>query len=138
MTDANPSIGLILDSYAMLAYLRSGVGALSVIETMQMATDNDELIGLPMPCLVSAADQVGLAALEPLTVNDDTVVLTDAADWPLIMAQYRMTGDLSAAAAAVARVQHQCWILTDRLGLYSHLPEGAAIPVDHRGIPGKD
>lgn len=122
-------ISLVLDTSAVLSFVRSSI---HVGEVIAEIADERGLAGIPLPCAVEAAQAaVDVDRLEVLLEHPDTVLLAeDVENWRALAALLPVTGEYSAACAALAAIDAERWVLSSRPELYAGVNDGAiAIPL---------
>lgn len=124
------SVALILDTSAVLSFVRSSI---HVGEVIAEAADEHRVTAIPLPCLVEAAQTaVDQDRLEVLAGHPDTVVLAeDPENWRALASLLAVTGEYPAACAVLAAIDVERWVLSARPQLYAGVNDGAlVIPID--------
>jgi len=119
-------IRIILDASAILAFCRESIHVGEVIAEL---ADEDCCFGVPVMCLAEASRAAADGDRLDLLVNHPAaVVLTvDPSSWRALAVVYDTVGRLDAAAALLAAVDNEGYVLTGQPGLYAGLAGGGPI-----------
>ena len=114
MTRPEPPVRLILDRSALLAYL---AGSMDVAETLHEVTQDGVCYGIPTitaaDTLASVDDPHDRAVLLRLFDNDACVLVdTHGGQVQELAFWQQSTGRLDTAAAVLAALDHEAWLLT--------------------------
>ncbi|MET8909553.1 hypothetical protein [Micromonospora sp. NPDC004551] len=126
MTDR--PVRIVLDASAILAFCRESI---HVGEVIAEIADEECLFGLPVMCLAEASRAAADGDRLDLLVNHPaaTVLDVDPSNWRALAVVYDTVGRLDAAAALLAAVDNDGYVLTGQPGLYAGLAGGGPIIV---------
>ena len=119
-------VRVVLDASAIIAFTR---GSIDVGETIAEVNDERGGVGLPVLCLVQAAQVVADRSLLDILIHHEASVLLDnlAEDWEVLTVLYDTVGRLDAASAVTAAYDLDALILTAQPRLYGGLQDGGPI-----------
>ena len=119
-------VRVILDASAIVAFTR---GSIDVGETIAEVSDEQGAAGLPVLCLVQAAQALADRDRLDVRIHHEATVLLDnlADDWEALTALYDAVGRLDAATAVIAAYDSDSLILTAQPRLYGGLQDGGPI-----------
>lgn len=124
---SRPTIRVILDASAIVAYTRESIDVGEVIA--EVADEEGAAVGLPVMCLVEASravvdrDRLDLLVGHPASV----VFSPDPDEWQALAATYDTVGRIDAASAVLAALDLGCSVLTGQPGLYAGIAGGGPI-----------
>lgn len=119
-------VRVILDASAIIAFTR---GSIDVGETIAEVNDEQGGVGLPVLCLVQAAQAIVDRSHLDILIRHEAAVLLDnlAEDWEALAVLYDTVGRLDAATAVIAAYDLDSLILTAQPRLYGGLQDGGPI-----------
>lgn len=119
-------VTLVLDTSAILEFTRQ---SLHVGEVLTQVDDEGAAAGLPLACLVEAAQAaVDGDRLDLLVGHAATVVLADdPGSWRMLSATYTLVGSFDSAAAALNALDLDASVLTRRPERYANVDNGTLL-----------
>jgi len=111
-------IRVVLDTSAVLRFVRSGASSIGVGETIAEIRDEDAAFGVPLLCLAEAwrvAGEEHPDLFEVLARDRALVALPEPADWRAVAEAIDIAGRADAAVAAL-------WAIDSDVGLLSTTP----------------
>ncbi|WP_431977588.1 hypothetical protein [Micromonospora haikouensis] len=119
-------IRIVLDASAILAFCRESI---HVGEVIAEITDEECYFGVPVTCLAEASSAAADSDRLDLLVNHPAAVVLDVnpSNWRALAVVYATVGRLDAAAALLAAVDNNGYVLTGQPGLYAGLAGGGPI-----------
>jgi hypothetical protein len=125
---SEPSIRLVLDTSAIIAYARESMAVGEVI-----ADEAGLAVGLPVLCLIEAKRSVTDTPLLGVLVGHPAAVVLnlDTTTWGTLSSAYDDTvGRVDAASAAMTALGESCNLLTAQPRLYAGLPGGGDMVIE--------
>jgi hypothetical protein len=115
-------IRVILDTSAVLRFVRSGEASIGVGETIAEIRDEDAGFGVPLLCLAEAWRTGGEEhpeLFEVLARDPALVMLSEPADWRAVAEAVDIAGRADAAVAALLAIDYDVGLLSTMPALYA-------------------
>jgi hypothetical protein len=116
-------VRLVLDTSAIAAYATT----VDVGETISEVRANGAAFGLPVACLIEAAQLIDADILDLVVGNDAMVIGVEPTRWRTFAVMRSLLGRLDVATAFAAAEEHGCDVLTAEPELYLALGDDPPI-----------